>query len=90
MRATNLVRIAPDGFNIAIAAKDSPAQIQETVEGISAAGGEVLACDMDVRDCAQLKNLASQTIARFGGIDTLVNNTSAPCFNDTFYTSPEQ
>jgi len=83
-------RFAADGFNIAIASKDSPAQVQETVEGISAAGGEVLACDMDVRDCAQLKNLVSETLARFGGIDILVNNTSAPCFNDTFHTSPEQ
>ncbi len=83
-------RFAADGFNIVIASKDSPAQVQETVEGISKAGGEVLACDVDVRDCTQLKNLVSEIIVRFGGIDILINNTSAPCFNDTFHTSPEQ
>lgn len=83
-------RFARDGSNVVIASKDSPAQVQETVEGISAAGGEVLACDIDVRDCTQLKNLVSEAIARFGGIDILVNNTSAPCFNDTFHTTPEQ
>ncbi len=83
-------RFAADGFNIVIASKDSPAQVQETVEGISKAGGEVLACDVDVRDCTQLKNLVSEIIVRFGEIDILINNTSAPCFNDTFHTSPEQ
>lgn len=83
-------RFASVGSNIVIASKDSPAQVQETVEGVSAAGGEVLACDIDVRDCTQLKNLVSETITRFGGIDILINNTSAPCFNDTFHTTPEQ
>lgn len=82
-------RFARDGSNIVIASKDSPAQVQETIEGISAAGGEV-SCDIDVRDCTQLKNLVSETTTRFGGIDILVNNTSAPSFNDTFHTTPEQ
>ena len=83
-------RFASDGFNVVIASKDSPIQVQETVNGISAAGGEPLAGDTDVRDYTQLKNLVSEAITRFGGIDILVNNTSAPCFNDAFHTTPEQ
>lgn len=84
------LRFAADGSNIVIASKDSPAQIQETVEGIQAAGAEVLAREVDVRDCEALKQVANEAVARFGGIDLLINNTSAPCFNDTFHTSPEQ
>ncbi|HVX00441.1 MAG TPA: SDR family oxidoreductase [Candidatus Babeliaceae bacterium] len=83
-------RFARDGANIVIASKDTPSQVQETIDGISAAGGQALACDVDVCDYNQLKTLVAQTIARFRGIDILVNNTSAPCFNDTFHTTPEQ
>ena len=83
-------RFAADGSNIIIASKDGPAQIQETIDGISLAGGQALICDVDVRNFDELKNLIAKAVARFGGIDVLVNNTSAPCFNDTFHTTPEQ
>lgn len=83
-------RFASDKANVVIASKDNPSQVQETIDGIFKVGGQALACDIDVRDCNQLKNLVDQTIARFKGIDILVNNTSAPCFNDTFHTTPEQ
>lgn len=83
-------RFASEKAHVVIASKDNPAQVQETIDGISAAGGQALACDIDVRDSSQLKSLVDQTVARFGGIDILVNNTSAPCFNDTFHTTPEQ
>lgn len=83
-------RFASDGSNIVIVSKDSPAQIQETEEGVAKAGGEVLTCDTDVRDAAQLKSLVSEAISRFGGIDILINNTSAPCFNDSLHTTPDQ
>jgi len=83
-------RFASDKANVVIASKDTPSQVQETIDGISRAGGYALACDVDVRDCNQLKNLVDQTIARFKGIDILVNNTSAPCFNDTLHTTHEQ
>jgi citronellol/citronellal dehydrogenase len=82
-------RFACDGSNIVIVSTDT-IQLQETIDGIHAAGGQALACDIDVCDCDQLTNLVSETVAYFGGIDILVNNTSAPCFNDTFHTSPEQ
>lgn len=83
-------RFAADGGNIVMASKDSPAQIQETVEGIHSAGGKALSLDTDVRNYEDLKRIVEEAIAHFGGIDILVNNTSAPCFNDSLHTSPEQ
>lgn len=83
-------RFASDGSNVVIAAKDHPFQMQETLDGIFAAGGRGLACDIDVRNCNELQDLVNKTIAHFGGIDVLINNTSAPCFNDSLHTTPEQ
>lgn len=83
-------RFAANQSNIVIASKDHPSQVKETVDEIVKLGSQVLACDTDVRDCNALKDLVSKAVSRFGGIDILVNNTSAPCFNDTFHTSPEQ
>lgn len=83
-------RFAAGGSNIVIVSKDSAAQIQETVEGIHNAGGEVLAREIDVRNNDELKMIVDEAIARFGGIDILVNKTSAPCFNNSLNTSAEQ
>lgn len=83
-------RFAKDGSNIVIASKDSDAQIQETIEGVQTTGGEALACEVDVRNNDELEKIVAKAINRFGSIDVLVNNTSAPCFNDTFHTSGEQ
>jgi citronellol/citronellal dehydrogenase len=83
-------RFASEGANIVIASKDDTTQMQETMDGIAAVGGHSLACDVDVRHCDELELLVYQTIAHFGGIDILINNTSAPCFNDIFHTAPEE
>lgn len=83
-------RFAAVGANVVVASKDRPEQIQETVEGIQAAGGKALCLDIDVRNVDDVQKLVEKTIDRFGNIDILVNNTSAPCFNDSLHTSPEQ
>jgi citronellol/citronellal dehydrogenase len=83
-------RFAADGSNIVVVSKDTPSNVQETVEGIHAAGGQALAPDVDVRNFNELKGIVDEAMARFGSIDILVNNTSAPCFNDTMHTTPEQ
>lgn len=82
-------RFASESFNVVIASKGNPVQIKEIVDGILEAGGQVLACDGDVCEYDDLKSLVSKAVAHFGGIDILVNNTSAPCFNDTLHTTPE-
>jgi NAD(P)-dependent dehydrogenase (short-subunit alcohol dehydrogenase family) len=83
-------RFAADGSNIVIVSKDSSAQIQETIEGIESIGGKALALEVDVQSNDELKKIVSEAVAHFGSIDILVNNTSAPCFNDALDTSPEQ
>jgi 3-oxoacyl-[acyl-carrier protein] reductase len=46
----------------------------ETAEAITAAGGEALALATDVADSAAVQEMADDAVARFGGIDVLVNN----------------
>lgn len=83
-------RFAALGANIVIASKDTPSQIQETVEGVQAAGGNALGLEVDVRNIDELKKIVSETIGYFDTLDILINNTSAPCFNDALHTSSEQ
>lgn len=44
---------------------------------VEAAGGQCLACEVDIRDEQQVVNAVEEAVKRFGGIDILVNNASA-------------
>jgi len=74
---------ARDGANVAVAAKTDtadphlPGTIHSAAEEIVAAGGQALAVVVDVRDEAQVRAAVDAAVARFGGIDILVNNASA-------------
>jgi len=76
-------RAARDGANIVIAAKTSeanpklPGTIHSAAAEIEAAGGHALAVQTDIRDEASVLAAIEQAVARFGGIDILVNNASA-------------
>jgi len=76
-------RAARDGANIVIAAKTSepnpklPGTIHSAAAEIEAAGGRALALQCDIRDDAGVLAAVEQAVARFGGIDILVNNASA-------------
>jgi citronellol/citronellal dehydrogenase len=71
------------GANVVVAARTVvkhpklPGTIQSAAEEIAAAGGQALAVECDVRDEAQIHAAIGHAIARFGGIDVLVNNASA-------------
>ncbi len=82
------VRFAEEGANVSIATKDSPEGIEEAKSKIAVSGAQPLILDVDVSDVSSLKKAAAQTAERFGGIDVLVNNTSATCFLDTLKISP--
>lgn len=77
------LRAARDGANVVIAAKTSEPHavlegtIHSTAADIEAAGGRALAVQCDIRDEAQIKAAVDAAVARFGGIDMLVNNASA-------------
>ena len=76
-------RAARDGANIVIAAKTSepnpklPGTIHSAAAEIEAVGGHALALQTDIRDEASVLEAVARAVARFGGIDILVNNASA-------------
>ncbi len=77
------LRAARDGANVAVAAKtETPhpkleGTIYTAAEQIEQAGGKALPLVVDVRDEASVKAAVDQTVARFGGLDIVVNNASA-------------
>ena len=76
-------RAGRDGANVVIAAKSDvanpklPGTIHSAAVEVEAAGGHALAIRCDIREDAQVQAAVDQTVARFGGIDILVNNASA-------------
>ncbi|MSO69904.1 MAG: NAD(P)-dependent oxidoreductase [Alphaproteobacteria bacterium] len=86
------LRAARDGANIVIAAKTEtahaklPGTIHSAAEAMENAGGQALPLVMDIRDEAQIARAVEAAIARFGGIDILVNNASAISLTGTAET----
>src|SRR5258706_1380164 len=76
-------RAAADGANIVIAAKTAeanpklPGTIYSAAAEIEAAGGKALPVQTEIRDEASVLAAIEQAVAKFGGIDILVNNASA-------------
>mgnify|MGYP001239253093 CR=1 FL=1 len=85
-------RAAQDGANIVIAAKTTeanpklPGTIHSAAAEIEAAGGKALAVQTDIREEASVLAAIEQAVARFGGIDILVNNASAISLTPTTAT----
>ena len=77
------LRAAADGANIVIAAKTDtphpklPGTIHTAAREIESAGGACLPVAVDIRDDQAVEAAVAAGVARFGGIDILVNNASA-------------
>jgi citronellol/citronellal dehydrogenase len=77
------VRAAKDGANVTLIAKTAephpklPGTIYTAAKSIEDAGGQALPIVGDIRDDAAVEAAIEQTVARFGGIDIVVNNASA-------------
>jgi len=77
------LRAARDGANVVIAAKSDvpnpklPGTIHSAAAAVDAAGGKGLAIKCDIREEDEVRAAVETTVARFGGIDVLVNNASA-------------
>jgi citronellol/citronellal dehydrogenase len=86
------LRAARDGASIAIAAKTVtpdprlPGTIFTAAEEIEKAGGKALPIPCDIRDEQSVEKAVADTVARFGGIDILVNNASAISLTGTLQT----
>lgn len=86
------LKAARDGANVVIAAKTAephpklPGTIYSTAEEVERAGGKALPCIVDVRDETQVRNAVEKAVAKFGGIDIVVNNASAISLTGTQQT----
>ena len=68
------VRLAADGFIVAVNYVQDAAAANETVDEIAAAGGRAVALMADVTDLAANKALFDAVVAQLGRLDVLVNN----------------
>lgn len=86
------LRAATDGANVVIAAKTTephpnlPGTIHSAAADVERAGGQALAVAVDLRDEGQVTAAFAAAVARFGGIDILVNNASAISLTGTLAT----
>ena len=86
------LRAAREGANVAIAAKTVephpklPGTIHSAAAAIDEAGGHALPIACDIRDDAAVEAAVRTAVARFGGIDILVNNASAISLTGTAAT----
>ncbi|HZG50019.1 MAG TPA: NAD(P)-dependent oxidoreductase [Thermoleophilaceae bacterium] len=77
------LRAARDGARVALMAKTAephpklPGTVFTAAEEIEAAGGEALPIVGDIRDADAVEAAVARSVARFGGIDVVVNNASA-------------
>jgi NAD(P)-dependent dehydrogenase (short-subunit alcohol dehydrogenase family) len=66
------LRFAKQGAKLVVAAR-TESGLESLVKEITDLGGEAIAVRADVSDFEQVQNIADQTIARFGQLDTWVN-----------------
>lgn len=83
------LKAARDGANIVVAAKTAephpklPGTIYTAADEIEKAGGRAHPCIVDVRDEQQVRTAIQEAVAKFGGIDIVVNNASAISLTNT-------
>ena len=76
-------KAAADGANIVLVAKTTepnpklPGTLYSAADEITAAGGQALPVQTDIRDEEAVAAAVKAAVERFGGIDILVNNASA-------------
>src|SRR5690348_1524001 len=66
-------RLARDGAAVALVAR-SDDQLQETRHAIEAAGGQAIACPLDLTDPDAPAQAVTATVAALGSLSILVNN----------------
>ena len=90
------LQLAKNGANIVIASKsveENPklgGTIFSAAEGVEEAGGKALPVQCDIRFEDQVQNAIDKAVAKFGGIDILINNASAISLTPTEQTEPKR
>jgi len=70
---------AKAGAKVVLAARSGQA-LQDIAQRLNAAGGDTIAIECDVADRAQVERLAEAAVARFGRIDTWVNDAGVAIY----------
>ncbi len=65
--------LSAQGAKVVCAAR-TKAQIDETVSAIHGAGGEAIACEVDMKNLSSVRGVVDTTIKTYGQVDILVNN----------------
>jgi len=82
--------LVADGVQVAITGR-SAAHLSSARPAIEASGpGAVETLQADVRAYDEVKRAIDATVARFGGLDILINNAGIGVFNDVASTTPAQ
>src|SRR6201989_1962356 len=82
--------LVAEGVDVAVTGK-SAAHLSAARPKIEAAGpGAVETMQADVRRYDEVKRTIDATVARFGGLDILVNNAAIGIFTDVSSMTPEQ
>lgn len=90
------LQLAKNGANVVIAAKsveENPklgGTIFSAAEEIEKAGGKALPVQCDIRFEDQIQNAIDKAVAKFGGIDIIINNASAISLTPTEQTEPKR
>jgi len=90
------IQLAKNGANIVIAAKsveENPklgGTIFSAAEEIEKGGGKALPVQCDIRFEDQIQAAIDKTVAKFGGIDIVINNASAISLTPTEQTEPKR
>ncbi len=73
------IRLAIEGWNVAIVARREDA-LRQTTTLAGAAGARMLVCPCDLSNLADVRRMAQRVLERFGWVQTLVNaaGTNAP------------
>lgn len=67
-------RLAEDGLAVIVNYAGSASEAEAAVQDIADAGGRAHAIKADVSDPAAMTTMFDEAVARFGGVDVLVNN----------------
>jgi len=77
--------LGAEGASVVVNYTESEQGARDATQAITNAGGKAISERADVSDVAQVRNLVDQTIAAFGRLDILVNNSgvdpNAPFFD---------
>ena len=74
--------LARRGANVVVNYSRSEAEARRTLADVEALGAGALLVRADVSQDGEVRDMVAQTVARFGGVDVLVNNAGITYFVD--------